>query len=66
MMNSGAIVATAGSISTASTVIISTCRPRNCIRENTYAAKTPMNTEKNDVDRAIMRLLKASCRNDTG
>ena len=33
-MNSGAIVATAGSIRTPRTAIIRTSRPRNCSREN--------------------------------
>ena len=65
-MKSGAIVATAGSISTARTPTISTERPRKWRREKTYAAKTPMRTEKREVPMASRNELRASRQKSTG
>ena len=62
MMNSGAMVATAGSISTPRTAIISTSRPRKRSREKAYAASTPIPTENSATVEASMKLFLASSK----
>ena len=55
----GMIVATAGSISTPRTPIISASRPRNLRRENAYAAVMPRSTATTELPSAILVLLSA-------
>ena len=65
-MYSGPIVATAGSIRTARTSSIMNSRPRNFIRENEYAARTPRPTLSTEMMTATVRLFRASWKKETG